>query len=435
VGGIIACMTIANIRGNPEVSLLLCRVRGTTRPRARLIGIATMLVGGAGLILAGSGCSRGGGPPQRPPANVTVMHPKQEEVTDWEDFAGRLQSPESTNVQARISGVIEETPFKEGALVHQGETLFVIDDRPFKADLDNKKATVAKDIAQVNLTKAQLDRSQRLLLTHVVDQQDYDVANANYQQAQAQLAADQAAQEASDLNLQWTRVQAPITGLVSKINVTVGNLVTGGVGNGTLLTTLVSVDPLYCYVPVPERTLLKYQINARKNDMTVRDAKIPCAIQLENETDFPHKGVIDFIDNSVDPNTGTIQVRGVFANPDEFLTPGLFARMRIEGSGAYKALLVPDYAVGTDQNEHFLLVADADGTVLSKKVTLGRLFGDMRVIEEGITAQDRVIINGLQMALPGTKVNAQEAPAQSMPGDWSGTTGTSGTPATTGTGA
>jgi RND family efflux transporter MFP subunit len=245
----------------------------------------------------------------------------------------------------------------------------------------------------------------------VVDQQDYDIAEANYLQAQAQLEADQAAQETSTLNLEWTRVRAPIAGLVSKIDVTVGNQITGGVGNGTPLTTLVSVDPLYCYVPVPERTLLRYQVYARSQGGTVRGTKIGCAIQLENESDFPHKGVVDFIDNSVDPNTGTIQMRGVFPNPDEFLTPGLFARMRIEGSGPYKALLVPDLAVGTDQNERFLLVVDANNTVISRPVELGRLFGDMRVIEQGITASDRVIVNGLQMARPGTPVNVEEAPA------------------------
>jgi RND family efflux transporter MFP subunit len=353
------------------------------------------------------------------------MHPLQEEVTNWEDFAGRLESPESTNIQARISGVITETPFKEGALVHEGDVLFVIDDRPFKADLDNKKATVAKDLAQVDLTNAQLARSQRLLATHVVDQQDFDIAQANYRQALAQLDADKAAQEASALNLEWTRVQAPITGVVSKINVTVGNLITGGVGNGTALTTLVSVDPLYCYVPVPERTLLTYQEYARKQGKTVRDVKIGCSIQLENETDFPHKGVIDFIDNSVDPDTGTIQVRGVFQNPGDFLTPGLFARMRIEGGGPYKALLVPDEAVGTDQNERYLLVVDENDTVQSKKVQLGRLFGDMRVIEDGVTAADRVIINGLQMAIPGSKVGPEEAPAAAgSPAATATTTGT-----------
>jgi len=371
------------------------------------------------------GCGQGGAPPQRPPATVTVIHPLQQEVTDWEDFAGRLQSPETTNIQARISGVITETPFKEGSLAREGDILFVIDDRPFKADLDNKKATVAKDAAQVDLTAAQLARSQRLLQTHVMDQQDYDIAQANYRQAQAQLEADKAAQETSALNVEWTRVRAPIAGLVSKIDVTVGNLITGGVGNGTPLTTLVSVDPLYCYVPVPERTLLRYQIAARKNQQTVRDAKIGCSIQLENETGFPHKGVVDFIDNSVDPNTGTIQVRGVFENPNEFLTPGLFARMRIEGGGPYKALLVPDAAVGTNQNERYLMVVDASNTVQTRPVQLGHLFGEMRVIEQGIAPADRVIINGLQMASPGTKVNVIEAPpSTSSTASMSSTTGT-----------
>jgi RND family efflux transporter MFP subunit len=374
--------------------------------RARGAAAALMF---AAVMLAG--CGHGGGPQGLPPATVTVMNPVQQTVTDSDDFPGRLQSPESTSIQARVSGVITETPFKEGALVHQGDVLFVIDDSPFKADLDNKVATVAKDNAQVALTKVQLDRSQRLLQTKVVDQQDYDIAEANYKQALAQLDADRAAQETSALNLGWTRVQAPITGLVSKINVTVGNQITGGAGNGTALTTLVSVDPLYCYVPMPERTLLKYLAYAKSHGGSVRDADIACSVQLENETGFPHKGTIDFIDNTVDPNTGTIQVRGVFQNPDDFLVPGLFARMRIEGSAPYKALLVPDEAVQTLQNEHYLLVVDGSGTVRSKPVQLGGLFGTMRVIDDGIAPTDRVVINGLQKAMPGSVVDAQTAPA------------------------
>ncbi len=395
--------------------------------RGRGAGAAGALM--AALVMILSGCHSGGGPPQRPPATVTVMRPVQEEVTDSEDYAGRLESPESTEIQARVSGLVTETPFKEGALVHQGDVLFVIDDRPFKADLDNKKATVAKDLAQVALTKAQIDRSQRLLNTHVIDQQDFDTAKANYDQAVAQVAADEAAQETSELNLEWTRVRAPITGLVSKIDVTVGNVITGGVGSGSLgtqLTTLVSVDPIYCYVPVPERTLLKYQTYARSRGETVRDAKIACAIQLENETGFPHKGVVDFVDNSVDSATGTVQVRGVFPNPDEFLTPGLFARMRIEGSAPYKALLVPDAAVGTDQNERYLLVVDGSGAVQTKPIELGSLFGTMRVITKGIAADDRVIVDGLQMAIPGSHVNAVEAAA---------TPAASASPAASGTGS
>ena len=377
---------------------------GTTQARGAVAGLMFA-------TLALAGCGRGGAPQGPPQATVTVMNPVEQTVTDSDDFPGRLQSPESTSIQARVSGVITETPFKEGALVHQGDVLFVIDDSPFKADLDNKVATVAKDAAQVDLTKAQLDRSERLLQTKVVDQQDYDIAEANYKQALAQLDADKAAQETSVLNLQWTRVQAPITGLVSKINVTVGNQITGGAGNGTALTTLVSVDPLYCYVPMPERTLLKYLDYAKQKGVSVRDAHIVCSVQLENETGFPHKGVIDFIDNTVDPDTGTIQVRGVFQNPDGFLVPGLFARMRIEGSAPYKALLVPDEAVQTLQNEHYLLVVDGTGTVRSKTVQLGALFGTMRAIDQGIAPTDRVVVNGLQKAMPGSVVNVETAPA------------------------
>ncbi len=396
-------------------------------PLRRAAAVAAL----AAFTLLGAGCGNGGGGAQRPPATVTVMHPVEQDVTDWEEYAGRLQSPQSTNIQARVSGVITETPFKEGALVHEGDVLFVIDDSPFKADLDNKKATVAKDAAQLALTEVQLKRSYSLLHTNVVDQQDYDIAVANNQQAQAQLDADKAAQETSELNLEWTHVRAPISGLVSKIDVTVGNLITGGVGNGTPLTTLVSVDPIYCYVPVPERTLLKYQTFARKNQGTVRDANIACAIQLENETGFPHRGVIDFIDNSVDPDTGTIQMRGVFQNPDEFLTPGLFARMRIEGGGTYKAVVVPDAAVQTDQNERYLLVVDSSNIVRSRPVQLGQLSGEMRVIEQGVTPADQVIINGLQMAIPGAPVNVEEAPAAAAsPSPAAATSGT-----TTGTGS
>jgi membrane fusion protein, multidrug efflux system len=367
----------------------------------------------AALALLVQGCSKQTGPMTPPPANVTVMYPVKQDVSDWEEFPGRLQSPQSTSIQARISGMITETPFKEGSLVKQGDVLFVIDDRPFKADLDNKIATVAKDQAQCDLTNAQLARSQRLLSTHVVDQQDYDIAQANYRQAQAQLAADQAAQEASALNFEWTRVKAPIAGRVSKINVTVGNQITGGVGNGTELTTIVSVDPMYCYVPVPERLLLEYQKYAASQGETVRKSKIACSIQLENETGFPHKGMVDFIDNAIDPATGTVQVRGLFQNPDGYLNSGQFARMRIEGGGASEELLVPDEAIQTEQNEKSVLVVTGSDTVNSVNIQPGLLVGTMRVITSvnpgEITDKSRVIVDGIQMARPKAKVNAQFA--------------------------
>ncbi len=346
-----------------------------------------------------------------PPSVVTVSNPLQREVTDWDQYTGHLQSPETANVAARISGFIEQAPFKEGALVKKGDVLFVIDQRPFKADFENKQANVAKDQAQLELTRTQLDRVADLLKKRAISQQDYDTGRANFEQAQAQLAADKAAEETSRLNLEWTRVTAPISGRVSRMNVTVGNLINGGAGQATLLTTIVSVDPMYCYVPVPERSFLTYQTYAAKvKGVSVRDAKIPCFIQLENEKGFPHEGYIDFIDNSLDPGTGTIQVRGVIPNPDGSLTPGLFAIMRITGSGPYQTLLVPDVAVGAEQNERYLLVVGDDNVLTTKKVKLGGLFGSLRSITEGLKPTDRVVVNGLQLARPGMKVTPQMEP-------------------------
>ncbi len=363
------------------------------------------------LSLGVAGCGKPAASQAPPTPMVTVSLPLNREVTEWDEFTGHLISPESARIAAQVSGLIQAAPFKEGALVKKGDVLFVIDDRPFKADLGVKKANLAKDAAQVALTKAQLSRSEDLLKKKAISQQDYDASNAGFAQAQAQVAADQAAVDTAQLNLDWTRVTAPIAGRVSRMDVTVGNLVNGGAGQATLLTTVVSVDPMYCYVSVPERSFLKYQAYAaRTKGASVREAKIPCFIQLENEKDFPHVGVIDFIDNNLDPNTGTIQLRGVIPNSNGELTPGLFAQMRITGSGPYKTLLVPDIAVGAEQNERYLLVVEKDDTVATKKVKLGELFGSLRSIVEGLQPDDRVIVNGLQLARPGVKVKPQEAP-------------------------
>jgi RND family efflux transporter MFP subunit len=378
------------------------------KPLATGSWVSTLLLLAAFLPL---GCGKQAPPPAPPPPAVTVTEPLEREVTDWDEYTGHLQSPQTANVAARISGFITETPFKEGSLVKQGDVLFVIDDRPFKADLDNKRATITKDEAQVTLTKAQLTRYEDLLKKHAISQQDYDTNKASYDQAIAQLAADKAGAETAQLNFDWTRVTAPISGRVGRIDVTVGNLVNGGAGQATLLTSVVSVDPMYCYVPVPERAFLKYQTYAaRSKQAGVREAKIPCYVRLENETSFPHSGIIDFIDNTVDTGTGTILLRGVIPNPDGALTPGLFASMRINGSGPYKTLLVPDLAIGTEQNERFVLVVGPDNVVSSKRIELGLLFGNLRSIVKGLKPHDRVVINGLQMAIPGTKVDPKEQP-------------------------
>ncbi len=358
-----------------------------------------------------SGCNKKKEPPAPAPPTVTVSLPLQKEVTDWDEFTGHLVSPETANVAPRVSGFIEEAPLKEGALVKKGDVLFVIDDRPFKADLESKKATVAKDQAQADLAATQLARYADLLKKRAVAQQDYDTNKAAYDQAVAQVDADRAAEETARLNLEWTRVTAPISGRVSKMYVTAGNLVNGGAGQATLLTTVVSVDPMYCYVPAPERRFLAYQAYASKEKgVALSEARLPCYVQLENETGFPHEGTIDFIDNSLDPNTGTIQLRGVIPNPTGALTPGLFAQMRINGNGQHRRLLVPDVAIGTEQNERFVMVVGAEDKVETRKIVPDGLFGSLRAITEGLKPDDRVIVNGLQLVRPGSQVTPQVVP-------------------------
>jgi RND family efflux transporter MFP subunit len=359
--------------------------------------------------LFAAGCGDADANAARPPPVVTVAHPLQREVIEWDEYTGHLEAPESVDVVARISGFVEDTPFTEGAVVHKGDLLYVIDARPFQADLDSKLADVEKAQSQEELAEVHFKRFDKVHNTKAISEEDYDTAKAQLSQASSAVAAAKAAAELSRLNLEWTRVVAPISGRISRKYITKGNLINGGVGQATLLTTIQSLDPIYCYVDVDERSILRYQQLARqKKRVSARDAKIPTFLQLENETHFPHEGVVDFVDNKVDPATGTLRARGVFANPDGLLTPGFFGRVRVPGSGRYMAFLVPDSAIGTDQDLKFLLRVGADSTVQLKPVKLGALFGKLRGIEEGIDPNDRIIINGLPSARPGTKVDPHE---------------------------
>jgi RND family efflux transporter MFP subunit len=350
--------------------------------------------------------------PQAPPApTVAVSHPLQRNVIRWDQYSGYLSSPKTVTVNARISGLIEEAPFQEGAVVHEGDLLFKIDPRPFQADLDNKKAAVDEAKAMAAKTKADFERSIMLLKTRVIAQADYDNTKAAYLEAAASLNAAEAALETSRLYLEWTDVRAPITGRVSRMNVTVGNLVNGGSGQATALTTIVSIDPLYCYINVPESAALRYQeLALQEQKSNVAGAKVGCFLQLENETNFPHQGVIDFVDNQVDVNTGTVQIRCVLGNPTTILTPGLFVLSRIPASGRYQALLIPDAAVNSDQNERYLLIVGANGVVQQRPVKLGALFGTLRSITDGLKPGEWVIVNGMLSAMPGAKVNPHEVP-------------------------
>ncbi|HEY6300864.1 MAG TPA: efflux RND transporter periplasmic adaptor subunit [Candidatus Binatus sp.] len=323
--------------------------------------------------------------------------------------------PENGHCQRAGWGLIEEAPFQEGAIVHAGDLLFRIDPRPFQADLDNKKAAVAQARATAVKAKADFGRSVELIKAQVIAPSDFDTTKASYGEAAASLDAAEAALETSRLNLEWTEVRAPITGRVSRMNVTVGNLVNGGSGQATALTTIVSIDPLYAYINVPESAALRYQeLALKENKGNIAGANVACSLQLENETNFPHQGVIDFVDNQVDVNTGTQQIRCVFANPTTIMTLGLFALTRIPASGRYNALLIPDAAVNTDQDERYLLIVGANNVVQQRPVKLGALFGTLRSITDGLKPGERVIVNGMQFAQSGAKVVPHEVPVSTQ---------------------
>ena len=360
-------MTAVLLQASPMRRLgILCHVAHWT-----LAILMTLIVVGL------TGChGRGPGAAAPPPPDVSVAYPVQKDVVEWDTYTGYLQAPEVANVSARVSGLIIEMPFEEGSIVKRGDVLALIDDRPFKADLDSKQADEQK--AEAALAIANVTYQRLVVLqkgnSGAVSQQDLDNAAATVEQAKAALAGAKAAVESSRLNLEWCRVLSPIDGRVSNKLVTVGNLVNGGAGQATLLTTVQSVSPIYCYVDVDENSVLKYQKLAEERSLlSARDGKVPCYVQLGNETGFPHKGVIDFMDNHVDSTTGTMRIRGILENESGTLMPGLFARLSVPGSGRYHAVLVPDTAIGNDQSQRNVLVVDKDNKVAVRPVKLGRI--------------------------------------------------------------
>jgi multidrug efflux system membrane fusion protein len=357
-----------------------------------------------------SGCKRADSQRATTPPAVTVSQSLQREVTRWDDYSGYLSAPETAIVSARVSGLIVEAPFHEGAIVHSGDLLFKLDPRPFKADFDNKKAAVAQAKAMADRTRADFGRFRDLLQEQVISQSEFDSAKASYQQSAASLSAAEAALETSRLNLEWSEVKAPITGRISRMEVTVGNLINGGSGQPTNLSTIVSIDPLYAYLNVPEDAALHYQqLAVHENTAQVAAAKMPCFLQLESETNFPHAGVIDFVDNRADTNTGTVQIRCAIPNPTMLLTPGMFTVTRLPASAAYQALLIPDVAINTDQNERYVLVVGENNVVQSRTVELGVLFGSLRSITKGLQPNEWVVIDGMQSARLGAAVHPRKA--------------------------
>jgi multidrug efflux system membrane fusion protein len=353
-------------------------------------------------------CAPQAQPPPSTIPTVTVAHPVKQEVIEWDDYTGHLDAVDFVEVRARVSGLVMSTPFQAGSIVKEGDLLVEIDVRPFQADLDSRIAEEARAAAQVTLAEIELKRIHDMPAgaSVPIELQRVEAALA---EARAVLAGAKAAVESARLLVEWCRVTAPISGRIGERLVDPGNLITGGIGTATLLTTIASIDPIYCYIDADEHAVLKYQRLAREQKrVSARDARIPFFMQLADETTFAREGVVDFVDNRIDPATGTILGRGVLPNPGGYLTPGFFARVRIPGSGTYVATMVPDSAVISDQNQKVLYVVGPGDTVEARPVRLGAVLGKLRAIESGIDTGDRVIINGLMQARPGAKVNPQE---------------------------
>jgi len=357
------------------------------------------LLGLLGLIL---GCSK---PPEvaqaPPPTTVTVSAPLQKEVVDRHELTARLEAAQSVEIQARVGGALLSVHFEDGAEVQAGDLLFKIDPATYEAEWARAEADRQRIEAQRNLASREFNRAQQLLESRTISPEEHEQRGLRVHELDAALLAAEAAVRLARIRLDHTEVRAPISGVMGRRLVTPGNLITEPPFQPTLLATLVSIDPIYCYTSVSEQGYLRYQAMIRAGQM---NGSIPCDVALAGETGFPHPGVIDFVDNRVDPTTGTIRMRATLRNEKRLLVPGLFARIRIPSSLPYTALLVPETAIGTDQGLKLVFVVGEGQIVEPRPVELGPTFDGYRVVQKGLAPTDSVIINGLARIRPGMPV-------------------------------
>jgi multidrug efflux system membrane fusion protein len=357
-----------------------------------------------------AGCGEAPRQEARPAPTVTVAKPVQRAVVDQDEYVGRFVAVESVELRARVSGYLDEVHFHDGQLVKQGDPLFTIDKRSFQNAAAQARANL--DLARSNLTFAESDigRGRQLVRDRTITEQVFDQRNQTFRNAQASVAANEAALRQAELDLEFTDIKAPVAGRIGDRRVTQGNLVTGGAGGTTtLLATIVSIDPIRFEFTFDEAAYLRYERAASGGkEVTGRDGNVLVGLRLIDETDFAHRGYLDFVDNVIDRSSGTIRGRAQFSNPGGMFTPGMFARVRVPGSPTYQALLVPDGAIASEQARKYVLVVDTENVARQKYVTLGQLAGNLRVIKDGIEANDRVIINGQMAARQGAKVSPQE---------------------------
>ena len=370
-------------------------LRASMHPMLAGLAIAVLVA------LAASACSSEAAPAAGPPPpEVSVASVLTRDVSQWEDFTGRVAAVESVELRPRVSGYVQRVAYAEGEEVRKGDLLFVVDPRPYQAALDRALAELARAQAESRLAGAQDARAQSLIEVKAISREEFEQRKANTAGANAAVRAAEAAVTAARLDLQFTQVRSPIDGRAGRALVTQGSLAQA---DATLLTTVVSQDPVHVYFETDEQTWLRYARLARDGTRAASDN--PVRVGLAGESGYPHAGTVDFVDNRVDPATGTIRARAVLRNPDGVFTPGLFARVQLEGSGRFDALLVDDKAVLTDQDRKYVYVLGKDNTAQRKDVVLGRVIVGLRVVESGLSPGDAVIVSGLQKVfMPGMPV-------------------------------
>nr|WP_081721033.1 efflux RND transporter periplasmic adaptor subunit [Pseudoxanthomonas suwonensis] len=385
-------------------------LRSAPRLAPRLLVLAT---GVAMAVAVLAGCSGGQASEQHaPPPQVGVAEVPVQPVQQWDEFSGRIEAIESVDLRPRVSGYIEQVNYREGQEVKKGDVLFTIDARSYRAELDRAEAALARAQAQAGLARSEAERARRLSEEQAISQETYEQRRAAAAQAQSDLAAARAAVETARLNLEWTKVRSPIDGRAGRALVTAGNLVVAGDAS-SVLTTVVSLDRVHVHFDADERSFLRYAELARSGKRaSERDGTLPVQVALADEQGFPHAGTIDFLDNQVDRSTGTIRARAVLDNADRRFTPGLYARVRLPGSGRFEAALVDDKAVLTDQDRKYVYVVDGEGKAQRRDIVLGRLTevdGEpLRIVQSGLEAGDKVIVSGVQKVFfPGMPVQPQ----------------------------
>jgi len=341
-----------------------------------------------------------------PPLPVNVVTVVEKEVKEWDEFTGRLDPVESVEIRPRVSGYVTEIHFEAGAIVKKGDLLYVIDPRPYQADFDRAKAEVDRMDAQLKLAQIELNRAKELREKNTISASEFDQRAATYQGAAAAKSSAEAAKNSAALNLEFTQVKSPVDGRVSDQRITVGNLVQPGAGPESVLTTVMSVDPIYAKIDADENAILKYvKLSEQGKRVSARTAKIPAWVELGNESDFPHEGYVDFVDNRLDPGTGTIRARIVLKNWNpNFITPGFFVRVRVSGATPYRAALVADRVISSQQGLKYAFVVKPDGTIERRHLETGSIFEGKRIVKSGLKDGEKVVSTRLQLLQVGMKV-------------------------------